>query len=53
MSSNMTPNINVTPFMIQINGRIIGNFCPILQLKAENIFSFLLLVYLILINVAV
>ena len=30
----MAPNINVTPFMIQINGRIIGNFCPTFQLKS-------------------
>ena len=50
----MAPSINVTPITIQINGRIIGNFCPIfLSLKAENIFSFLLLTYLILINVGV
>ena len=49
----MTSNIDVTPVTIQINGRIIGNFCSIFQLKNENIFSFLLLTYLILINVAV
>ena len=30
----MTPNIDVTPVMIQINGRIIGKFCPIFQLKS-------------------
>ena len=30
----MAPNIDITPIMIQINGRIIGNFCPIFQLKS-------------------
>ena len=29
----MTPNIGMTPVTIQINSRIIGNFCPIFQLK--------------------
>ena len=29
----MTPNIDVTPVTIQINGRIIGNFCQIFQLQ--------------------
>ena len=29
----MTPNVDITPVMIQINGRIIGKFCPIFQLK--------------------
>ena len=29
----MTPNIDVTPVTIQINGTIIRNFCLILQLK--------------------
>ena len=48
----MTPNVDVTPVMIQINGRIIGKFCPIFSKKADNLFSFLLLTYL-LINVAV
>ena len=30
----MTPNVDVTPVMIQINGRIPGKFCPIFQLKS-------------------
>ena len=30
----MAPNIDITPVKIQINGRIIGNFCPIFQLKS-------------------
>ena len=30
----MTPNVDVTPVMIQINGRIIGKFHPIFQLKS-------------------
>ena len=30
----MAPNIDITPVTIQINGRIIGNFCPIFQLKS-------------------
>ena len=25
----MTPNVDINPVMIQINGRIIGKFCPI------------------------
>ena len=29
----MTPNVDVTPVTIQINGRIIGKFCPIFQLN--------------------
>ena len=49
----MTPNVDVSSVMIQIGGRILGKFCPIFQLKADNIFSFLLLTYIILINVAV
>ena len=49
----MTPDVDINPVMIQINGRNIGKFCPIYQLKNDNIFSFLLLTYLILINVAV
>ena len=49
----MVSYADVTCVMIQINGRILGKFCPIFQLKADNIFSFLLLTNLILINVAV
>ena len=49
----MTLNLDVTPVTIQINGRILGKFCPIFQLKADFLFSFLLLTYLILINAAV
>ena len=30
----MTPNIDITPFTIQINGKIIGNFCQNFQLKS-------------------
>ena len=30
----MTPNVDVTPVKIQKNGRIIGKFCPIFQLKS-------------------
>ena len=30
----MTPNVDVTPVMIQIKGRILGKFCPIFQLKS-------------------
>ena len=30
----MISNVDVTPVMIQINGRIIGQFCPIFQLKS-------------------
>ena len=30
----MTPNNDVTPVMIQINGRVLGKFCPIFQLKS-------------------
>ena len=30
----MTPNVDVTPVMIQINGRILGKFCRIFQLKS-------------------
>ena len=30
----MTPNIDITPVTIQINGRIIGNLCPVFQLKS-------------------
>ena len=30
----MTPNVDITPVMIQINSRILGNFFPILQLKS-------------------
>ena len=30
----MAPNIDITPVMIQTNGRIIGNFCTIFQLKS-------------------
>ena len=29
----MTPNVDITPVMIQINSRIIEKFCPIFQLK--------------------
>ena len=49
----MTPNIDITPVTIQINDRIIGNFCQIFQLKSWKYIFFLLLTYLILINVAV
>ena len=30
----MTPNVDVIPVTIQINGRILGKFCPILQLES-------------------
>ena len=30
----MAPNIDITPVTIQMNGRIIGNFYPIFQLKS-------------------
>ena len=30
----MIPNVDVTDVMIQINGRILGKFCPIFQLKS-------------------
>ena len=30
----MAPNADVTHVTIQINGRIIGKFCPIFQLKS-------------------
>ena len=30
----MTPNVDITPAMIQINGRILGKLCPIFQLKS-------------------
>ena len=30
----MTPNVDTTPVMIQINGRILEKFCPIFQLKS-------------------
>ena len=30
----MTPNVDVTPVMIQINGRITGKFYPNFQLKS-------------------
>ena len=30
----MTPNVDITPVTIQINGRILGEFCPIFQLKS-------------------
>ena len=30
----MMPNDDSTPVMIQVNGRIIVNFCPIFQLKS-------------------
>ena len=29
----MTPNVDITPVMIQINSQIIGKFLPIFQLK--------------------
>ena len=30
----MMPNIDSTPVTNQVNARIIGNFCPIFQLKS-------------------
>ena len=30
----MTLNVDLTPVTIQINGGIIGKFCPIFQLKS-------------------
>ena len=30
----MTPNVDVTPVTIQMNGRILGKFCSIFQLKS-------------------
>ena len=30
----MTPNVDVTPITIQINGRILAKFCQIFQLKS-------------------
>ena len=30
----MTPNVDITPVAIQIDGRILGKFCPIFQLKS-------------------
>ena len=30
----MAPNADVTRVKIQINGRILGKFCPIFQLKS-------------------
>ena len=30
----MTPNVDVTPVATQINGGILGKFCPIFQLKS-------------------
>ena len=30
----MTLNVDVTPVTIQINGRILGKFCLIVQLKS-------------------
>ena len=36
----MVPNIDITPVTIQINSRIIGNFCPIFQLKSQKYIFF-------------
>ena len=30
----MTPNVDVTPVMNQINGKILGKFCSSFQLKS-------------------
>ena len=31
----MTHNVDITPVTIQINGRILGKFCPIFQIKSR------------------
>ena len=36
----MTSDIDVTPLTIQINDRIIGNFCLIFQLKSQKYIFF-------------